>query len=373
MCENETLRSIAESGRQITIVHDPGALLTAGSTRSPTECFDNGKGCDATIALDLRVPDTGSHEVEGQDCGKFVPFPADVMLMHELAHALRVTRGRPLQKFDLEADAIVLENVYRAQRPVFDWSRVGGQNMRGPKSFLWGCHVTTRASAPRRIAAIILDMDGLMIDSESVSMEAWFSAGRSCGFDVSRELFLEMMGTTEADANALLLRELGSEAPISAMRASWREHVDHHIARHGIDRLPGIEELLTFIDSSALPRAVATSSRRSMALRKLRAASLLERCPLVVSADEVQRGKPDPEIFLRAAEALETPAESCLVLEDSEQGVRAARNANMMVVVVPGLKFPSTEISRLADAVLSSLHEVTHYLRRSIARFPVLP
>ena len=124
----------------------------------------------------------------------------------------------------------------------------------------------------------------------------------------------------------------------------------------------GCAELLDFLKTSDIKRAVATSTHTKLAEHKLRLAGIRDAFAFVMGGDRVQRSKPDPEIYRRSAEQLGVPAERCLALEDSENGVRAAVAAGLRVVQVPDLKAPSFELLSLGHTVLASLTAVQQYL-----------
>jgi beta-phosphoglucomutase-like phosphatase (HAD superfamily) len=107
--------------------------------------------------------------------------------------------------------------------------------------------------------------------------------------------------------------------------------------------------------------AIATSSRTEHAVEKLRQAGLLERFRTVIGADQVQKPKPDPEVYLRAAQYLGVDPWDCLAVEDSEYGVRAAHAAGMTVIQVPDMTQPTADLRALGHIVLASLKEVAGY------------
>ncbi len=139
---------------------------------------------------------------------------------------------------------------------------------------------------------------------------------------------------------------------------SWHAAYDAIVAREGIVRKPGLAELLEWLESRSIPKAVATSTRRSRAEAKLRETSLLHRFDAIVAGDEVARGKPEPDIFLRAADLLATAPTRCMVLEDSEPGVLAALAGGMVPVMVPDLLPPSPALLAYEVTVMRSLHDV---------------
>jgi HAD superfamily hydrolase (TIGR01509 family) len=123
-----------------------------------------------------------------------------------------------------------------------------------------------------------------------------------------------------------------------------------------------VVELLDFLKARKVPCAVATSSARDKADHHLQAAGIARCFDAIVTRDEVARGKPFPDLYRHAAQRLGAAAESCLALEDSYNGVRAAAAAGMPVVMVPDLLPPTEEMESLCHAILADLHEVMEML-----------
>jgi HAD superfamily hydrolase (TIGR01509 family) len=121
---------------------------------------------------------------------------------------------------------------------------------------------------------------------------------------------------------------------------------------------PGAEELLTLLKSLGIPKALATSSSREKAMRTLAAVRATEWFEAVVTRTDVARGKPSPDLFLRAACELGLPADQCIALEDSYNGVRAAQAAGIRVIMVPDLLPATTEMIALSEAIVGSLSDV---------------
>jgi HAD superfamily hydrolase (TIGR01509 family) len=120
----------------------------------------------------------------------------------------------------------------------------------------------------------------------------------------------------------------------------------------------GVVELLDFLDEAGLPRAIATSSRHEDVQFNLGAQGLLDRFETIIARGDYSRGKPYPEPFLKAAERLSVAPESCVALEDSYNGVRAAAGAGMMTIMVPDLLPPTAEMEGLCVSIVDDLHKV---------------
>jgi len=214
----------------------------------------------------------------------------------------------------------------------------------------------------RRPRAVIFDMDGLMLDTEPLAARAWGEAAAALGVDFDDALALRMVGCNFVDCSALLRAHCDADYPVDALLGSWHAAYDTIVEREGFALKPGLLELLDWLEAADIPKAVATSTRRERARRKLAQKALLPRIAVLVGGDEVARGKPAPDIFIEAAARIGVPPSACLVLEDSEPGVRAALAAGTMPIMVPDLKPPDDALRALLPLVLASLHEVRNHL-----------
>ncbi len=220
--------------------------------------------------------------------------------------------------------------------------------------------MTSAWDAP--IGAVLFDMDGLLLDSERLALSILAAAARDLGIDWDEEVGLTMVGRNVADADALLRRHYPDAPQLGALPAVFRARYDEHIAAQGVALKPGVIALLDLLDRHDTPRAVATSTQRERALRKLTRVDLLRRFHGLVGGDEVETGKPAPDIFLAAAAALEVAPAECLVLEDSNAGVRGALAAGMRVAMVPDMLHPDADLPALGVPILPSLTQVVELL-----------
>lgn len=204
---------------------------------------------------------------------------------------------------------------------------------------------------------VLLDLDGLLIDSETTYLHAWRQAGLQWGVDFDEGFLRSLVGLHAGQVDARLAAEIGSgyqrERFFADAGAIWQEHV----AVHGIACLPGAEELLARLDEKGMPYALATNSDSSAARRCLAHAGLQGRFRVMVCRDEVTAGKPAPDVYLRAAANLNLAPGRCLVLEDSLVGLQAAARAGAIPVLVADREVDS-EFERVAQAVFKSLSDV---------------
>ena len=213
-----------------------------------------------------------------------------------------------------------------------------------------------------RPQAVVLDMDGTLIDTEPLAACARSLAASALGLTFDPALPSRMVGRNFADCRALVIEHHGPRYPADRLMAAWRDTYDGLVEREGLALKDGVAELFAWLDEAAIPRAVATSTRRERALAKLGRVGLASRLHALVGGDEVPRGKPEPDIFVEAAARLRVAPGDCVVLEDSEAGVFAAIAAGMNPIMIPDLLAPSPDLIRAGPMIAASLHVALEHL-----------
>ena len=203
------------------------------------------------------------------------------------------------------------------------------------------------------IKAAIFDMDGLLIDSERIIMQGCIEAAAEIGIQYTQAQYVELVGRVWSDSSRIMAEQLGGEANMQHVIAGLNRFLD---ARdHVFPLKPGAQALLEFYQSQGVVCSVASSSPVAHISHRLGYVGVLEMFAHVTSGQEVQRGKPSPDIYLLALQKLGLPAAACIAFEDSEQGAQAAIAAGLRVVVVPDLKQPSAFVRAHAHQVVDSL------------------
>lgn len=216
----------------------------------------------------------------------------------------------------------------------------------------------------RRPLAVVLDMDGTLLDTEPLASRAWGDAAAAIGATFDASLPDRLIGRNFADCRALIAAHHGDRYPVDALMAAWHVAYDAIVEREGLALKPGVLALFDWLDAEGLPRAVATSTRRRRALAKLERVELASRLDALVGGDEVARGKPAPDIFVTAAARLAVDPAACLAVEDSDAGVRSALAAGMTAAMVPDLLPPGPAIVGLGARVHRSLGDLVAHLDR---------
>ena len=204
----------------------------------------------------------------------------------------------------------------------------------------------------RLITAAIFDMDGTIFDTEQIYRRAWLSAG------VPEPLYRSYIGTPRAYIKKLLTENGFDAEEIYRQKDAFTAA---ETAVH-VPVKPGAETCLAFLKEHGIRCAIATSSSVETAQTYLAKSGLAPYFDVVCSGNQVEHGKPAPDVFLYAAELLGTAPEECFVAEDSFNGVRAGHAAGMFTVMIPDLVAPDEEILTLADACLENLAQLPDLL-----------
>lgn len=185
-------------------------------------------------------------------------------------------------------------------------------------------------------AAIIFDLDGTLLDTESIAIASGLEAAEIFGLSFDRAFFETLIGKAEPDVEMAITSAAPNGFSTSTFKAAWGK-IFRESADAGIPLKPGVHRLLDYLDARALPRAVATNSSLKGATLSLERAGLAERIHHVIGHDLVAHPKPAPDVYLEAARRLGQAPEKCLAFEDSTLGARAALAAAMTVVHVPDI------------------------------------
>ncbi len=218
-------------------------------------------------------------------------------------------------------------------------------------------------SLPRPPRAAIFDLDGLLIDSETLVFEAMRRAAPAFGREMTREIFLTLVGLPRAANDRQLLEHYGANFPVLDFNAAVSAHMNAE-AEAVAALKTGVSEILDALDHAQLPRALCTSSSRQWVDRHFAAYDLEQRFHAIIARGDYVNGKPSPEPYLKAATALGAQPNDCLALEDSHNGVRAAHAAGMMTIMIPDMLAPNEEMREKTVRIVASLHDVAAMISR---------
>lgn len=215
---------------------------------------------------------------------------------------------------------------------------------------------------PRKLEAVIFDMDGLLFNTEAIYRDAAIAAAADAGFDLPLDFYMATIGLPGEATRLRFGERFGKTFDFDGFWTASKKR----FAQATTEQLylkTGAIELLDLLDQMQLPRAIATSSRHEDARQHLDAHGLHGRVEVIVAHGDYTNGKPNPDPFLTAAARLGVDPAFCLALEDSHNGVRAASRAGMMTIMVPDLLVPTTEMEELCLCVASDLHQVCRLIK----------
>lgn len=211
---------------------------------------------------------------------------------------------------------------------------------------------------------VVFDVDGLMIDTESVWKNAFDKAGDKYGIpNLGDTLFPSLIGKRLEDEQELLDRLLPSDIQ-NPLINEWRQIGLGSLERE-VPVKPGLYEMLDYLEQHHIKMAVATTTRRELTEERLKRVGVYDRFDYVLCGDEVTKRKPDPEIYLSVLKKMNTKAENAIVLEDSRVGVEAAYRAGIDCIQVPDLIAPTEVQEKQTICIVKDLMEARDYIQKN--------
>ncbi|MCD9550185.1 HAD-IA family hydrolase [Photobacterium carnosum] len=211
--------------------------------------------------------------------------------------------------------------------------------------------------------AAIFDMDGLLLDTEKVCMTAFKQTCIEMNIPFKQDVYLSIIGRNQAGIKPIIEQGYGELLDYSVFHPRWMQRYLAVVEHQAIPVKHGVIALLEWLQTHNIPMVVATSTHNALAQKKLRLAGLNHYFSHITSGDEVTHGKPNPEIYLLAAQRLNIDPKLCIAFEDSNNGVKAAMSANMATLQIIDLVEPDADTRALGHHIFNTMDEALTFLQ----------
>ncbi len=208
--------------------------------------------------------------------------------------------------------------------------------------------------------AVVFDMDGVLLDTEKLYRMHWKKAGASYGITEAQmdEVCRIVAGGTPDHTKKVFAEHFGEDFPYAECRELTYKLMEAYIEEHHIDLKPGVIEVLEHLKENHIKMAVATSTRQELAEARLKMTGIYDYFDELVYSNMVSRGKPNPDIYLKACEMLGVSPNDAIGVEDSINGVIACHSAGLYTVMVIDLILPDKNMFRYCDQIYASMSEM---------------
>ncbi len=213
------------------------------------------------------------------------------------------------------------------------------------------------------LEAVVFDVDGVLFDTERLTHRTWLEVSAQMGWPQVGEHYLEFVGQNRTDIRQKMTALFGPKFPQEEFLLTCSQHSQEWMEREGVPMKPGVREILDFLKQRRIPTALATSTGVERTQRRMELTGLGGYFQAMITGDQVEHSKPDPEIYLLACQALGTVPEHTLAVEDSRNGILSASAAGMPTVMVPDMIPPTPELEALLWRRCASLLELRDTLQ----------
>ena len=214
-----------------------------------------------------------------------------------------------------------------------------------------------------KYSAAIFDMDGLLLDTEQVCMTAFKQTCIEMNIPFKQDVYLSIIGRNQAGIKPIIEQGYGNLLDYNVFHPRWMQRYLAVVEHQAIPVKQGVIALLDWLQTQKIPMVVATSTHKTLAQKKLHLAGLSTYFSHITCGDEVTQGKPNPEIYLLAAQRLHIEPNQCIAFEDSNNGVKAAVAANMATLQIIDLVEPDTETRALGHTIFNTMDDTLTFLQ----------
>ena len=220
--------------------------------------------------------------------------------------------------------------------------------------------------AVKEIKVALIDMDGLLIDSEKVYCACWIQAARELGYSLDEERVLTLRSLDKTLANELFVGWFSDRTAYERVKTRRKEIMAAKIRQTPLQSKPGVRSLICELEKRGIKSAVVTASPQKRAQMHLESVGLNGLFETIITTEDVKKGKPFPDVYLYAAGKLGVKPEDCLAFEDSPNGVKSAYEAGCRTVMIPDLTPAAEELMPYVDYVYGSLADLAVELQQGL-------
>ena len=212
--------------------------------------------------------------------------------------------------------------------------------------------------------AVIFDMDGVLFDTERLAVKCWDEIGIKCGLGKVGYMVFRTLGRTREESVKIFQKEFDNFNN-DIFQMHYKKWLDDYYSEHSVPVKKGVFEILVYLKENGFKTAVASSSGRNSVLHHLNNAKIAEYFDEIICGDMIEKSKPEPDIYLAAAEALGEKPENCFAVEDSKSGLLSAHAAGCKVVFIPDIYEPDSEAESATDLRFNDLTEFIDYIKKT--------
>lgn len=210
----------------------------------------------------------------------------------------------------------------------------------------------------KRYKAVIFDMDGTLFDTEMISRLAWIAAGEKYHLPISEEFMLKLIGLTPSNAQIIYDAYMPKGWPQEEAFQFHEDYIQDYRMKYGVPPKGDLHYILNTLKEKGYQIGLATSARHDNMMFNIESASIHKYFEVALSAEMMERGKPDPDIYFKTMQGMNVDAQDCIIIEDSFNGVRAAHASGATVVMIPDLLQPDEEIKSLCHYQFDKLEDI---------------
>lgn len=218
--------------------------------------------------------------------------------------------------------------------------------------------------AMESLKAVIFDLDGTLIDTERIYRITWPKACADLGYTMTDEQYLQLRSLGRPFVMEQVRTWFGDDFPYERARAIRKTYFDAYVKEHGIGRKAGAVELLEYLKEKEIVTAVATASDLERANAYLKETGLIGYFSQIISARNVPKGKPAPDVYRMACSVLGFSPEECIAVEDAPNGIRSAFLAGCKVIMVPDQSKPDEQLTSMLSACVDDLSMIREILEK---------